>query len=314
MAPQAKSRMRAYHQSKEGVRREVSILLRKIVKRALTYAPGILYPVYSRWQKRQMDEFGLTRGIVGISFDNDYRMDNEAAEQLLPLFKNFNMHVTWAVIGLWVKEYPVLHSHLLSDGHELMNHSWSHPDNAELRPGDHRKFDALTDQEIEDEITKVHTFCLERLGYRMRGFRLPHFRKHPSVARVLKKLEYEYTSNHFSLWAPSLGVPYTTGEGWVELPLAGIPRVPQRIFETYRLFRSPDGLYSGESQFFGDFCRMLDFTERNRLVTVVYFDACDIVRLSNPPFEAFLDELAKRNIEVKRLDEVAQQISRRGTT
>lgn len=289
-------------------------IFRKVVKRALTYAPGLLYPVYSKWQGYQTRKIGTSKGIVGLSFDNDYRADNESAEKLLPLLKRYNIQVTWAVIGLWMQEYPELHRKFLADGHELMNHSWSHPDNSELRPGDHRKFDAVSDQEVEDEITRAHELCLGLLNYKMVGFRLPHFRRHPAVARVLRKLKYEYTSNHFSLWAPSLGTPYVTSEGWVELPLAGIPRTPQRIFETYRLFRSPDGLYSNESQMFTDFCQVLDFTERNRLVTVMYFDACDIMRLSSPSFEAFLQELVKRELATNTLGDISRWVKRSGTT
>lgn len=288
----------------------MNYLLQKSIKKTIGYFPKYLYPIYSRWQGEKLKHLKLSKGIVAISFDNDYSVDNEAAEKLLPLFKEYQTSITWAVVGLWIQKYGDLHKKFLDAGHELMNHSWSHPDNAELRAGDKRKFDCLSDAEIEFEITRAHEFCLERLGYCMKGFRMPHFRKHPAISKVLRKLDYKYTSNHFALNSPSFGHPYITCAGWVEIPLSCIPRRPERILETYYLYRGPDGLFSGEEQFFHDFCEMLRFTEKHKLITCMYFDACDIIRLSSPKFSKYLEVLLEANVQLLTLGKVAEILLR----
>ena len=280
----------------------------RVLVEAIRRSPHFLYPLYSKYQSSLLRPYKLEKGIVCLSFDNDYREDNEAVETLLPLFREYGIPVTWAVVGRWVEQYLDLHKRMLADGHELMNHSWSHPDNPQLRPNDPRKFDAISKEEVEDEITKIHEFCLSRLNYRMCGFRMPHFRRHPAIAPTLRKLGYEYTSNHLSLGAPTFGAPYMTVEGWAELPLTGLPREPLRVFETYRLFRAPDGLYPQENVFYQDFCEILRYTEKHKLITCMYFDACDIVRLTSPTFSAFLERLKGSNVEVRTFGSAAQLI------
>lgn len=283
--------------------------LLNLYRACLRKYPSITYPFYLQHQSYLIRKnFKLKKGIICLTFDNDYIEDNKATQELLPLFKKYNIRATWAVIGSWVAKFPELHKQLINDGHELMNHSWSHPDNSQLRPNDLRKFSDISSIEVDEEIKKAHEYVLDALGYRMVGFRMPHFRKHPHVRIVLKKLNYLYTSNHFALNAPSFGAPYKTCEGWAEIPLSGIPRCPSRIFETYRLFRNPDGLYNDDKQFFNDFTQLVGLTKRYKLISTIYMDACDIVKFANPNFEQYLNYLTQRDILICTLSEVSKLI------
>jgi hypothetical protein len=281
-------------------------ILQRIVRRIIRSMPAATYPLYAAWQSRSTRALGFPRGILAISFDNDYVADNQAAERLLPLFAAHKMLVTWCVVGRWVERFESLHRRMLSDGHELANHSWSHPDNSELRPGDPRKFNELNADEVALEIQTAHSICLDRLGYRMRGFRLPHFRQHPAAPGELIKLGYKYTSNFSALRSPTMGIPYRTQEGLIEIPLAGLPRRPERMVETYRLFRSPDGLYRDEKQFYTDFRQLVRATAEYRLVSCLYLDACDVVRLSTPAFSKYLEVMEQENVAVLTMGALAE--------
>lgn len=283
-------------------------IARTIARLSLQCAPEAFYPAYCRWLGRNVEHLGVSKGMICISFDNDYFEDNAAAEDLIPILDQYAITVTWAVIGRWVENYRHLHEKLLRAGHQLINHTWSHPDNAQLRPGDPRKFHRMSAEEVEEEIFRAHEYLLKTLGYRMTGFRLPHFVPHAAAEPVLVKLGYTHTSNEFALTSLSLGVPYVNKWGMAEIPLSPIPRRPERIFETYRLFRAPDGLYHGGRQFFDDFCAALEFTERNKLISCFYFDACDVVRLNDPPFEEYLNVLSRRNIDPVRLEDIASLV------
>jgi peptidoglycan/xylan/chitin deacetylase (PgdA/CDA1 family) len=93
-------------------------LARRAIKKILRLSPVWTYPLYCRVQGIRTKNLGISRGIVCLSFDNDYAADNEAAENLLPLFQSYRIPVTWAVIGLWVKKYIHLHQQLLNSGNE----------------------------------------------------------------------------------------------------------------------------------------------------------------------------------------------------
>jgi peptidoglycan/xylan/chitin deacetylase (PgdA/CDA1 family) len=190
-----------------------------------------------------------------------------------------------------------------------MNHSWSHPDNPHLRPGDPRKFRDISRAEVEEEIERAHDAARERLGVTMRGFRVPHFDPHPATTEVLARLGYRYTTNELSLRGARLGAPYVGAHGLVEIPLSGVPRCPDRVVETYRLFRNPDGFYPTEARFLADFEEMLALTESQRLVTTMYFDADDIRRLSRPSFASYLERIGGRDVDVLTFGEVADIVA-----
>lgn len=269
---------------------------------------GLPFGLTARWQARHMKKFNLRRGLVVLSFDNDYQQDNEATPELASLLNKFGFKASWAVIGLWVERHMDLHRRLIDEGHELVNHTWSHPDQKDLRPQDSRKFDQISAAEVEQEIVQLHKFCLEKLNYQMTGFRLPHFRPHPAAATVLKRLSYQYTSSVSSFEFANGSVP-TTIDGLLELPLATIPRRVDRMPETYRLFRSPNGLYHSEEQFFRDFCELLGFTEKFQLFTCLYFDPADVKQMSKPTFTSYLEALKSFNVDVITLREAAGKFS-----
>jgi peptidoglycan-N-acetylglucosamine deacetylase len=269
---------------------------RKFIRK-LIYKFPFLYPIYGFLLGRESTKLlGSHNGALLLSFDIDYAEDNEAAGKILPLLQKYHISVTWASIGKWMQTYPALYKEMIREGHDIMNHSWSHPDNYQLRPGDSRKFHQLSNDEVEEEISRSHYFCQEVVGYRMRGFRLPHFRFHPQMTATLKKLDYLYTSNQFGLNSKSLGLPFIDDHHLIEIPLSAIPRKPDRIVETYRLFRNPNGLYQNEKQFFDDFRELIYCAGKYKTINVVYLDPCDVINLSKPGFEDYLSLLAESSV------------------
>jgi peptidoglycan/xylan/chitin deacetylase (PgdA/CDA1 family) len=81
---------------------------------------------------QEVDSAEIVRGdpstnLVALTFD----AGNEgggAAPRLLDLFRERGIHVTFFLSGQWVVHNPELAQQMLADGHELANHSYSHPD------------------------------------------------------------------------------------------------------------------------------------------------------------------------------------------
>ena len=63
--------------------------------------------------------------IVSLSFDAAW--GNEDTEHLIEIFKKYNVKVTFFVVGEWVDKYPESVKALADAGHEIMNHSDTHP-------------------------------------------------------------------------------------------------------------------------------------------------------------------------------------------
>ena len=146
-----------------------------------------------------------------VSFDVDFREDVLALERLLIHLGALSLKASFAVVGDWVREYPREHLALVEAGHEIVNHTLSHPDNEELDP--HRHFHLLPPEVLEEQVRSGHELIAETLGVRPRGFRAPHFgHQHTeAVYPILRDLGYLYSSSTLApplalLWlAPSRG-------------------------------------------------------------------------------------------------------------
>jgi peptidoglycan/xylan/chitin deacetylase (PgdA/CDA1 family) len=94
-------------------------------------------------------------GIVALTFD----AGNEgggSAPQILETLRARDVHVTFFLSGHWVDHNPELTRQMLADGHEIANHSYSHPDLTHLS-SDQIVYELdYTDQVVWD-VVGVHT-------------------------------------------------------------------------------------------------------------------------------------------------------------
>ena len=84
------------------------------------------------------------------------------------------------------KNVPVL-KEIISRGHEIGNHSYSH---------DYR-LTLMTADEIESEIVKNHEFIREKAGYVCKGFRSPGYNSSSDIIESLRRSGYSYDSSFF---------------------------------------------------------------------------------------------------------------------
>ena len=69
-----------------------------------------------------------------LSFDVDYQADVASLPELLDMLRPYPFKTSFAIVGRWVEQYPDQHLMILDEGHELINHSYSHPNSEELAP------------------------------------------------------------------------------------------------------------------------------------------------------------------------------------
>src|SRR6266545_8277393 len=66
-------------------------------------------------------------GMVALTFDAGAEAGT-AAPQVIQVLRERGVHATFFLSGNWVLKYPVLATEILNDGHEIANHSLTHPE------------------------------------------------------------------------------------------------------------------------------------------------------------------------------------------
>lgn len=95
-------------------------------------------PVYRGYPEKPMVAF-----IINVAWGNEYLPD------MLAILKKNNIHVSFFLEGRWVKENPELARMIADGGHELGNHSYTHPNMTHLSAAETRAQLQKTNDVIE---------------------------------------------------------------------------------------------------------------------------------------------------------------------
>ena len=70
---------------------------------------------------------------IALTFDGDW-LDN-TADKVLHTLKSKNIHSTFFLTGRFIHKYPDTAKQIVADGHEVGNHTMTHPLWAEVQEG-----------------------------------------------------------------------------------------------------------------------------------------------------------------------------------
>jgi peptidoglycan/xylan/chitin deacetylase (PgdA/CDA1 family) len=229
-------------------------------------------------------------GILILSFDCEYRKDITALPQLIKLLKKYKIKASFACIGKWIEEYPEVHKQILSEGHEILNHSYSHPNHDEVNP---KLEDFLSLEEKEADLAKCHNVCKRVLGYDMRGYRAPHFAtiNMEPIYPALKRIGYVYSSSTVASMTKTGGMPYKEQE-IVEIPVSVCPKHPWAVLDSYHSFV----MKKHTNDFRDMITKLLDATIKNKILANLYFDPSVV---HEKDFEYLLEQISESRDKVK---------------
>ena len=165
-------------------------LIKKTIRLGAKLAAPLLYAKFFLHKKSP-----LSKGRVCLTFDLDLPKDYEKTPALLDQLSAFSFHGTFGIIGKWLERYPRVHKRMLDEGHEIMNHTYSHPNNEVFNPD--RYFNQLSVAQQEAEVIGFEKTCHRILGYKPVGFRTPHFGdlNTESIYGILEKRNYLYSTS-----------------------------------------------------------------------------------------------------------------------
>lgn len=249
----------------------------------------------------------IKKSVICLSYDPDEIKDLDKIPDLLAWLKKRKLKASFAAIGKHIEERPELFRKILAEGHEIINHTYSHPDNPELNPNKH--FHKISKKERFEEIKKCHDAAKKLLGYEMKGFRIPHFGNQyiDDIYPMLEKLGYRFSSSTVAIRTNSAGQPYKVGKIW-ELPMVCCPTHPFCIFDTSHAFRAK--LVKHEpKEYIKTFDSFLKEGVKEKMFLNFYQDPQDLHRFD---YEALLDSVKRieKKAKTRTYEEIVDELEK----
>jgi len=114
-------------------------------------------------------------GDLALTFDDG---PNPAwTPRLLDLLASHNVHATFFLVGKYAQAEPELVRQIVSAGHAIGNHSWSHPNLA-----------LTAAARVKEELTRTSELLQQIAGTPVRFFRPPFGARRPYVLRTARRL------------------------------------------------------------------------------------------------------------------------------
>lgn len=116
--------------------------------------------------------------VVAISFDAAWGRAN--TEGIMDILDRYGVKTTFFLVGFWAEEHPDLVAELVERGHEIGNHSATHPHMSQL-----------TAAQIREELRKTSDLVKSITGKPTTLFRPPYGEYNDTVVRVSREEGYE---------------------------------------------------------------------------------------------------------------------------
>ena len=116
--------------------------------------------------------------VLSISFDAAWGCAN--TEGILDILDRYDVKTTFFLVGFWAEKYPELVAELVARGHEIGNHSATHPHMSQL-----------TQAQIREELRKCSDLVKSITGKPTTLFRPPYGEYNDTVVKVSREEGYE---------------------------------------------------------------------------------------------------------------------------
>ena len=269
---------------------------KKWTKKALRRIIGICCPYsfteeYYSMNRKHKNVWSPFKSAFTLSFDCDHETDYQAMPMLIEKFEQYEIKAAFACIGKWIEKYPDIHKTLISKGHEIVNHTYTHPSNSHFHPNE--RFNQISYAQRKDEIVRADETIQKLLCYQPIGFRTPHFGDSHTedVYDILADIGYSYSTSKIAIQTPKFGFPYLVNDTIWEFPLSIDPKKIHTCFDTYNEFKKSSGKHSSKKEklFFDRLKGIVQLGIQTNSYINIYFDPSDSILLAD--FENFLSFL-----------------------
>lgn len=163
--------------------KEAIVICQLVLILAAVYTIGMLteevVEVSSTYGNRELPIYSVGTDEMKVSISFDAAWGAEDFYKIMDVLDKHNVKTTFFMTGDWVEAYPECVKTLVEKGHDLGNHSYSHPD-----------MTTLSVEQQQEQILKVHNMVKELTGYEMFLFRPPYGAYDNNVIRTAYSLNY----------------------------------------------------------------------------------------------------------------------------
>lgn len=115
--------------------------------------------------------------VLYLTFDEGY--ENGYTPRILDILKEAGVKAAFFVTYDYCKSSPDLVKRMIEEGHIVGNHSYTHP-----------SFPKCSDEQVKEEITKLHNYVKDNFNYEMTFFRFPMGEFSESTLKQVQNLGY----------------------------------------------------------------------------------------------------------------------------
>jgi hypothetical protein len=250
------------------------------LKKANLALSGFSYPFIQAY--RNLAWGNSCETLFFLSFDVDYKKDEDALPQLARLLRKHDVRASFACVGSHIERRPEPYRTIFGEGHELINHSHTHPHNMELSPN--KKWSDISRYEKKIEVERSQEVFEKKVGLLPKGFRLPHF---GSIQKDTDDEYYTLLAECGFIYSSSMldfglkGKPWLKMEpsGIIELGITTCPFHPFTAMDSYHIMRSKRLVYRfvhSRVDIRDSIKRSVKLCQRRRLPVNVYLDPLDM--------------------------------------
>lgn len=114
---------------------------------------------------------------IALTFDDG---PHEMTLKVLELLQQYNAKATFFCVGNQIEKHPDIFKKILSDGHEVGNHTYSHS----------KSFGFFSAQKVTEEIQQTDTLITQFTNKKNHLFRPPFGVTNPNVAKAISNLKH----------------------------------------------------------------------------------------------------------------------------
>jgi len=131
-------------------------------------------------KKRELPVYSVERDDKKIALTIDAAWEDDKTDFILETLKSYDVKATFFLCGFWVEKYPDKVKAIYDAGHELGNHTATHP-----------HMNKLSAAQMQKEIEDFEAMMVKITGEKTNVFRAPYGEYNDSVITTVRSLGYE---------------------------------------------------------------------------------------------------------------------------
>jgi len=131
-------------------------------------------------KKRELPVYSVDRADKKIALTIDAAWEDDKTQFILETLERYDIKATFFLCGVWVEAYPDQVRAIAEKGHEIGNHSLTHP-----------HMSKLSSAEIQKELTELDDQIESLTGKRCTLFRAPFGEYNDTVITAVRDIGYE---------------------------------------------------------------------------------------------------------------------------